>query len=466
MFKEIFAGVTLSILLLAPVQAQENRSAAGDGAPELQALNGGAVPVQPPYETEPKQVESKEQQAIEYKFGLAGLLRGEGAGSYRFSDYSYEPRHDDGRLLYRVKPYLVWNPTDYLGLTAEGQAYGFTGKGSDDWWLSLYLGYLDLKLPGSDLVSLRAGRQEFSYGSAFMLGPDAFYNGLSFDALRLRLQPAASLSVDFLGGRYVSPWSDGVTGNLVGAYASYVPSEGNAFEAYLLSDAGSSAHHKGEATDSVGLRAIAKLGPVALEVEPVYQFGETLNAQRGGNDEISAYGGHLDLSGEFKTGTLRHRPFIGYAIGSGSRAAAEGTTSRREFRNPDNDTTLVGDMNVIGDLSGANVAGRHASGLSIYTAGWTVDLTPALSLTAAGHYFRAGATEAGFSRELGVETDFCLSYAFSEDYSLLLAYDRFFTGRFFLDASGARDDVQYGYAMLQFNLEKSKPRTPKAAKGV
>ena len=32
-----------------------------------------------------------------------------------------------------------------------------------------------------------------SYGSTFILGPDSFYDGLSFDAARVRLQPIASL---------------------------------------------------------------------------------------------------------------------------------------------------------------------------------------------------------------------------------------------------------------------------------
>ena len=44
------------------------------------------------------------------------------------------------------------------------------------------------------------------------------------------------------------------------------------------------------------------------------------------------------------------------------------------------------------------------------------------------------------------------------DMSVILAYDHFFTGPFFRNATGSRDDIDYGYLMLQFNLAKTKLR--------
>jgi hypothetical protein len=457
MFKEILAGLSLSFLLVGSAFAQE------PGDPPREPLNQqepgpAVVPGPPPAETPEAKAE------VEYRFGANGFFRGEGSGNFRLSDFSYDPGHSEGRFLYRVKPYAFWHPTDFLDLHIEGQGYGFTGGGRDDWQLALYQGYLEVKLPDSDLLSLKAGRQEFSYGSNFMLGPDAFYNGLSFDSGRLRVQPTKSFALDLLGGSYVTPWSDGVKGNLAAAYGTWSISDGNGVEGYFIRDTGSLERHPGEVVNSFGARGTAKLGPLSLEIEPVYQSGRAFNSATGNNDDISAFGGHADLTGELDLAGIRHKLWLGYAAGSGGRGAAEGVTSKHEFRNPNNDTAIVGDMNAIGDLSGANAAGHHASGLTVYTLGWGVDLTKQLNLSATGHYFRAAAVESGLSRDLGLETDFIATYSLSEQYSVLLGYDRLFTGSFFRGASGSADDIHYGYLMFQFNLEKSKLK-PAASKG-
>jgi NTP pyrophosphatase (non-canonical NTP hydrolase) len=60
------------------------------------------------------------------------------------------------------------------------------------------------------------------------------------------------------------------------------------------------------------------------------------------------------------------------------------------------------------------------------------------------------------SRNLGVEADFTLAYKFSKDLQLTLAYDHFFTEKFFREASGSSKDVGYASAMLTFNLDKTK----------
>jgi len=462
MYKKILAGTTLAFSLAGPALAQDPD---GKATPPVAVADSAAVPG-PTAVPGPPVVETPEtKEEVLYRLGLNGFLRGEGAGNFNLAGLSYQPGHSEGRFLYRVKPYGFWHPTDYLDLHLEGQAYGFTGGGRDDWKVSLYQGYLEAKLPNSDLLALKGGRQEFVYGSTFMLGADAFFNGLTYDGGRLRVRPTSTLTVDLLGGYYTYPSSDGVKGNLAGGYATWTISDGNVVEGYLLRDTGSTDPKSGEQVDSVGVRGVAKLGPLSLEIEPVYQFGEAFDNSKGANGDISAFGGHVDLTGELDVWGLHHKLWLGYAGGSGSRAAVDGVTAKHEFRNRDNDSTIVGDMHVASDLSGIDVAGQRASGLQVYTAGWGTDLTKSLNLSATGHYFQAAAVGSGFSRELGLETDFILTYTISENYSLLLAYDRFFTGRFFRDASGSGGDIQYGYAMLQFNLEKSRPKGPKREKG-
>ncbi len=408
-----------------------------------------------------KMLAKPEVPEFEYKVGVNGFLRGDGVRNFRLPEFSYAPGHGEGRFLYRVKPYAYWHPTDYLDIHVEGQGYGFTGGSQYSGKYSIYQAFVEGKMPDKDWLSLKVGRQEFNYGSAFILGPDSFYNGLSFDAARLRVQPLSPLTIDLLGGFYATPFSDGLKGYLAGTYATYIFSEGNAVEAYAFQDTGSADRRGGEHLNTWGLRGTAKLGPVSLEIEPVYESGKVFNSASGANDNISAYGGHLDGTFETDLAGFKNKFFASYAYGSGSREAASGGSISMEFRTPNNDSSLMGDMSVIGDMSGVTVNNQHASGLQIGTLGWGVDLTKEVNFSATGRYFLANNVPDGFSRHLGLETDFTLTYAMSDNLSLIAGYDRFFTGGFFRDASGSKKDIDYGYVMLQFDLAKTKLKTAK-----
>ena len=401
-----------------------------------------------------------------YKVGVNGFLRGEGQSNFRIPDASYTPGHSEGRFLYRVKPFAYWHPNNWLDIHLEGQGYGYTGGNQYLGKYSLYQGFVEAKLPREDVpgknwVALKAGRQEFNYGSAFILGADTFFNGLSFDAVRLRVQPQLPwlnyLTVDILGGRYATPFSDGIKGNLAGAYMTYKPAEDNTLEAYAFRDTGSEDHHSGERLDTLGFRSTSNVGMFGLEYEAVYQTGRLFNSTTGVNDKINAYGGHVDLTGAFKVDKYENSLFMSFALGSGDKNAAN-----KEFRNPNNDSSLVGDMNVVGDLSGIDVGDHHASGMQVYTLGWGIDIPVGtatqrkLNFSATGRKFVAGSVEDGFSRDVGIETDFTLTYILNKDYSLVVGYDRFFTGKFFRDATGSDKDIDYGYAMLVFNYDWTK----------
>lgn len=391
-----------------------------------------------------------------YEIGLKGFFRGEGAGNFHLADFSFNPGHAEGRLLYRVLPYVYWHPTDFLDIHLEGQGYGYAGGSQYLGKVSLYQGFVEGRLPGTDKLALKVGRQEFVYGSTFILGANSFFQGLTFDAARLRVKPLEALSVDLLGGWHATPWSDGVKGNLAGGYASYTVKEGAVLEAYGFNDTGSSEHHSGEYLNIWGLRGTARFGPVSLEIEPVYESGRTLNGDTGLNDRINAWGGHADATVEAELWGKRNTFFASYAYGSGNKAAANGISSKREFRNPGTDTSLTGDMSLIGDLSGVHAGDSHASGLQIFNLGWGIELTKELSFSAAGRYFYANAAPDGFSRRIGLETDFTLTYAVNDLLSLLVGYDRFFTGKFFRDATGSGKDVDYGYVMLQYDISRQK----------
>ena len=406
-----------------------------------------------------------------YRVGVNGFLRGEGQSNFRIPDASFTPGQSEGRLLYRVQPFAYWHPNKYLDIHLEGQGYGYAGGNQNLDKYSLYQGFVEAKLPREDVagknwVALKGGRQEFNYGSSFILGSDTFFNGLSFDAVRLRLQPALPwlnfLTVDLLGGRYASPSSDGTAGNLYGAYLTYEPAEDNTIEAYAFRDTGAEDHRSGERLDTYGYRSVSSAGIFTLEHELAYQAGKLFNLNAGENENISALGGHVDLTGEFKVGKYDNAVFMSIAMGAGDKDAANGIGSSKEFRNLNNDSSLVGDMGVVGDLSGIDVGDHHASGIQVYTLGWGIDIPVGtatdrkLNFSATGRKFMAGSVEDGFSRDVGIETDFTLAYTHNKDFTLIVGYDRFFTGKFFRDAAGSDKDIDYGYAMLVFNYDWTK----------
>jgi Alginate export len=389
------------------------------------------------------------------KVGVSGFLRGEGSSDFTYSlaGSGYTPGSGVGRLTYRIIPYLEWNPTDYLEVEVQGQGYGFTLGSPRDSQYALYQGYLEISSPETKRVKLKLGRQEFVYGSAFILGGNSFYNGLTYDGARLRMKPVGEMTVDLLGGYFAAPQSHYVKDSLKGVYLNYPLSEGTGVEAYYIRDQGPQFSLSGERLETLGMRGTVRLGPVALEFEPVYQTGKRAD-NSGALGSIDAWGGHADLALETEIGDLKNTFVLGYAYGAGSQDAADGRSTRREFSNPTNNTALIGDMGLFHDLSGITTSDGvfHASGLQIITVGWGINVFKNLNFTATGRYYRANNTPYGINRHLGVESDFITTWNITEDSALIIAYDHFFTCGFFRDTSGSTHDINYGYVMLQFNL--------------
>jgi hypothetical protein len=389
------------------------------------------------------------------KLGLDSLVRPEAATDFSLGSFSFTPGNDESRLLFRIRPSVTVSPSENLSARVEGQWYAFYDD-TDFSIISLYQGYVEGVLPGVKGVSLKAGRQELVYGSTFLLGADTFFDGLSFDAAKVSWKPSEKLSLDLFGGQYVKKWAGDIEGKLYGIYATYAPEETLSVDLYGFRDTGGAgATHVGgehERTYSVGARVAGKAAKLAAyELEPVYQFGRK-NRDGASHDDIRAYGGHADVTLDPALGRYPGTIFLSYAYGSGDGNPDEGKF--KEFHNPNNDTPLIGDMSVIGDLSGLSVvdpAGNdvHASGLHVVTAGVGSDVTEKLNVSLDGHYFRANKVPAGFSKEIGVETNLIFTYKIKESISVLLSGNRFFTGDFFKEAAGSGKDINYVYAQLQ-----------------
>jgi len=383
------------------------------------------------------------------KLGLDTLVRPETATNFSLGNFSFTPGNDEARILLRLRPSVTVTPSENLTARVEGQWYAFYDD-KDFSLFSLYQGYVDGVLPHVKGVSLKAGRQELVYGSTFLLGADTFYDGLTFDAAKAMLHPADNLTIDLFGGRYVKKWSGGIEGKLYGIYGTYSPRETLSIDLYGFRDTGGAGEtHVGgehEETWSVGTRLSGRIARnVAFEVEPVYQFGRK-NIDGTSHIPIRAYGGHADLTLDPAPGRYPGKVFLSYAYGSGDGDPGGKFT---EFHNPNNDTPLIGGMNVIGDLGGLTVGTATASGLQVFTAGGGVDLTEKLNLSLDGHCFRANKVPAGFGKGIGIEMDLILTCKLKENITVLFSGNRFFTGDFFKDATGSGKDISYAYLQAQ-----------------
>ena len=191
---------------------------------------------------------------------------------------------------------------------------------------------------------------------------------------------------------------------------------------------------------TLGARFAGKVGGFDYELEPQFQWGKVQNPLADGRDTVRAYGGHIDLGSTFEL-PWQPRIFAAYAFGSGDDDPLDGKVAQFHG-NIFNDNYLIGDMSVITDLSGVTVNDIHSSGISVWVAGISANPLPPLNLNLDVHRFRASKGVSSFSKDLGVEVNLVGSYKVTKGISFLAGLNRFFTGRFFEQASGSRNKGQ------------------------
>jgi hypothetical protein len=158
-------------------------------------------------------------------YDIEGQIRARGdfAANQNLGDFSFSPDTHDEQIISRTRLGLSLKPMDTLEGFVQGQFY--LRENHDDYSkVNLYQAYLELHDMKYVPINLKIGRQELVYGSAFFLGANDFYDGLVWDAAKLRLGlPFSDSWIDFLGARFVK--LDKNTSDdepaLYGAYSSY-----------------------------------------------------------------------------------------------------------------------------------------------------------------------------------------------------------------------------------------------------
>jgi hypothetical protein len=417
-----------------------------------------AVPL---FADEGKEKESEREAVLrmgqwEFDFGGQVRLRGDFAKNQNFTDFAFTPGHNEAQFLERTRLQAsVENHSMNLEAFVQVQWYGRWGGIDKRSAFDLYQGYIEWeKILGSP-ISLKGGRQEFLYGSAFFIGTNDFYNGLSWDGFKTSVSPFEELVVDIIGTKMVKLNPGDPDIYLAGLYTTYKTYKEGSLEGYLFYNKGGFpiSHREFVLNDSsqkwftLGARFAGKVGRFDYELEPQFQWGKIEKAVEEGKDLVRAYGGHIDLGYTFKL-PWEPRLFAAYAYGSGDNDPFDGRY--REFHGTIfNDSYLYGDMNVIADQSGVTVKGVHASGLQIWIAGISVNPFPKLNVTLRAHRFLANKVPSRFSKDLGTELDLPISYKLTKGISFIVGLCKFYTSRFFEQASGSKRNIDYVYVQGQ-----------------
>ncbi|HAJ57072.1 MAG TPA: outer membrane channel [Candidatus Omnitrophica bacterium] len=384
-------------------------------------------------------------------------LRADFARNMDLGDFTFAPGVRQEQGVFRNRLNVLFKPADIFESFVEGQFYNRQGQ-SDYSQSNLYQAYFEFSTKSPVPVKLKAGRQALCYGSAFFLGDNDFYEGLVWDGVKANIAPSDGLWLDLIAARYVDLARNTSYPEpaLYGLYSSSRLKSDIDLDLYFFYHKGGfSFFHADQPDDAEWFTLGARLAGKAAEkfdyeIEPLYQFGKIDNLGRAEADAISAYGGHFEAGYSFGS-KYNLRVFAGYAFGSGDNDASD--KKYREFHgNIYNDNYVVGDTGLIPDLSGVDAGGLRASGMHIGLAGVSADVTERLNLNLDYHYFVADKTPAGISRDIGSEVNFIAEYKLSEDLSVILSANRFFTAGFFKDASGSGKDVDYFYVQAQFGF--------------
>jgi len=407
-------------------------------------------------EEEPSEHFKPSEDRWEIDIGGQLRLRGDFEKNQNFTDFAFTPKQREAQFLERSRlQAAIENRSMNLEVFFQMQWYGRWGGIDARSAFDLYQGYVKWEKIFTFPVSLKAGRQELLYGSAFFIGTNDFYNGLTWDGFKTRISPIEQLDVDVIGAKMVklNPGDPDIT--LAGLYETCKIFEEGSLEAYLFYNKGGFpfSHREFFLVDSgqkwftLGSRFAGKVGGFDYELEPQFQWGKVKRAIGNGKDLVRAYGGHLDIGYTFKL-PWELRVFGAYAYGSGDNDPFDG--SYREFHGSIfNDSTLYGDMSVITDQSGVTVEKIHASGLQIWVAGISITPLSHLDLTLRVHRFLASKVPTSFSKDLGTELDAAISYKLTKGISFLVGLDKFYTGRFFAKASGSKSNIHYYYIQAQ-----------------
>ncbi len=379
---------------------------------------------------------------------------------------------DDTWLLNRVRLGMKLSPTPFFSIYVQGQdtrewdsdrpdVIGLMGAEGDDWF-DLRQGFMELG-DGKKGASAKIGRQMMLYGDERLVGPLEWANqGRTFDAVKLRyasekwwVEAFTSSVVKFVDEEFnESDWLDDEATRdqmFSGVYFSTTALGKQTTDVYLF--------HLDE-DYSVGETSFVTLGtrmkstPGAFngweyDTEMAYQTGDAKGK------DLEAFAGHWSVGYTFAAYSWKPRLGIEYNYATGDSNPTDGDVETFQNLFPTNHK-FYGYMDVF-------------AWQNIHNAAVSLSATPSKKLKAQldYHMFWIADSSDGWYRANGTslvrpinsmadsyagsEVDLTFIYKYSKNLTLQAGYSHFFAGDY-LNATGASDDADFGYASAQIDF--------------
>lgn len=379
---------------------------------------------------------------------------------------------DDSWLLQRARLGLLYKPTSWLRIYAQGQdlreidsdrpnVIGQLGAEGDD-TIDLLEGWLDIGDPTA--LSFRAGRQKLSFGDQRLVGPLEWLNpSRTFDALKLKYSGKtytfdlfASSVVPFVDSEFNQSDftnSDSTRDQIFsGAYLAtqWVSiNKTTDFYAFHLSES----QLAGD-VNFVTLGTLWKGDPKKLSgwdytTEMAFQVGTFQDK------DLTAFAGHWEVGYNWLNTGWKPRLALQYNYGTGDSNAKDGKVGTFQNLFPTNHL-FYGFMDTTGWANmhnpQINLSLWPTAKLKLmldYHLYWMADSADAWYRV--NGVTRVRPINANASSYRGSEFDVTAIYKVNKNLSLQAGYSVFFAGAY-LNDTGAADDAHFGYAQIQINF--------------
>jgi hypothetical protein len=393
-------------------------------------------------------------------------------GEYRENNFDFnsavDSPTDDSWLLQRFRLGVKVKPTPWLTFYAQGQdvreigsdrpnVIGQMGAEGDDAF-DLLQGHVEIGDPKK--LSLKIGRQKFTYGDERIIGPLEWANqSRAFDAIKLHIEQP-TWNVDIFTSSVVK-FSDGEFNRsdfldsdstrdqiFSGAYLSTTALPFQVTDAYLL--------HLNESGGTnfftLGTRwkgLAPKLGNWDYTLETALQFGDVKNK------DLESFGGHVDVGYNFVNTAWKPRVGVEFNYGTGDSDVADGEVGTFQNLFPTNHK-FYGYMDVFALQNMQNVA-LNLSASPTEKLKLTLDAHAFWIVDSNDSWYRANGTtavrptKAGASNYAGAELDFTVTYKATKSLGFHAGYSRFFAGDYLSD-TGASSDADFVYIQASIDF--------------
>lgn len=388
-------------------------------------------------------------------------------GEY-WNNFAFDGANDDDFVLGRVRVHGDLHVGDRLRLFTEARSAFLTHRSLpagrrlvDEDRLDLLNAFVDVNGEWADTrLTLRAGRQELSFGKQRVVSPLDWSNTRrTFDGARVIAQ-RGPWRVDAFWASLVAVEkhdfnNDDLGADLYGWYATRAMGDLNAtLDLYWLASDNDTASIGGAAGDEKRYTVGARLGGACgasgfdYDLEADYQYGDV------GSADIRAWSLASQVGWSPADCPVNSRFYVGYDYASGDDDPADRDAGTYGQLYPLGHAylgyiDLIGRQN-IQDVS-VGVSAEPCSYAKVRIDGHWFDRaeTADAVYNAAGGVVRAG--DAGTAREVGQELDITIICPLDQHTAAQVGYSRFWAGDF-IEQSGAGQDVDFAYAQVQYTF--------------